>query len=71
MPVSGHLVRRSAEFIANFQDGPAMKLEVSPWLIFLVLGVILTFGVAAFAVSLESISIYNYFIIFPSLTLSG
>lgn len=52
MPVSGHLARRSAEFVATFQDKPQMKLDISPWLIFLVLGVIFIFGLAAFAVSL-------------------
>ncbi|KAJ5976388.1 hypothetical protein N7481_010095 [Penicillium waksmanii] len=50
MPVSGHLVRRSAEFVATFKDGPAMKVEFSPWLIFLVLTLGLIMGLAVMAV---------------------
>lgn len=51
MPVSGHLVRRSAELVASFKDGPAMKVEFAPWLIFLVLGLGLILGLALMTVS--------------------
>ncbi|KAJ5391102.1 hypothetical protein N7509_006592 [Penicillium cosmopolitanum] len=50
MPVSGHFVRRSAEFVATFKDGPAMKVEFSPWLIFLVLTLGLIMGLALMSV---------------------
>lgn len=52
MPVSGHLIRRSAEFVASFKDGPAMKVEFSPWLILLLVTLGLIITLAATAVSL-------------------
>ncbi|KAJ5083049.1 hypothetical protein N7532_012092 [Penicillium argentinense] len=50
MGVSGHLVRRSAEFVANFQDKPAMKVEFAPWLICLLVALFLVFGLVLLAI---------------------